>query len=291
MAYTTLTQEAAADVWLFYPASGETRQLTQSGDAFAASFDGGDDSNAWLWVSFAGEGGQPNSVRLCAPLDPAGGGPVDPACAAEQLSRGSAFLPMLNTAAPASWAAVWRGEMARDAQGWHFARGGMLYMVPAVDGSFDLGGGGEQVFSTLTIQQNGAAFASARFEWAPDGDGFAVWDSQWTGTEQGAGFPDPQRVYFGHVAGGGELITAAQALDAADTQGALEVVDVALGGGQYLALTLRTDASQGNEFAPVANLVLVTRHTGATPDEVTGYGEDGVWNGPALYPATLEPAP
>jgi hypothetical protein len=291
LAYTTLTQEATADVWLFYAASGETRQLTQSGDAFAASFDGGDDSNAWLWVSFAGEGGQPNSVRLCAPLDPAGGGPVDPACAAEQLSRGSAFLPMLNTAAPASWAAVWRGEMARDAQGWHFARGGMLYMVPAVDGSFDLGGGGEQVFSTLTIQQNGAAFASARFEWAPDGDGFAVWDSQWTGTEQGAGFPDPQRVYFGHVAGGGELITAAQALDVADTQGALEVVDVALGGGQYLALTLRTDATQGNEFAPVSNLVLITRHTGATPDDVMDYGEDGVWTGPALYPATLEPAP
>jgi hypothetical protein len=69
------------------------------------------------------------------------------------------------------------------------------------------------------------------------------------------------------------------------------VVDVALGGGQYLALTLRTDAFQGNEFAPVANLVLVTRHTGATPDEVMAYGQDGVWNGPALYPATLEPAP
>jgi hypothetical protein len=181
--------------------------------------------------------------------------------------------------------------MARDEQGWHFVRGGMLYMVPAVDGAFDLTGGGEQVFSSLTIQQNGAAFASARFEWAPDGDGFAVWDAQWTGTEEGAGFPDPQRVYFGHVGDGGELITAAQALDAADTEGAREVVDVALGGGQYLALTLRTDAFQGNEFAPVANLVLVTRHTGATPDELMAYGQDGVWNGPALYPATLQPAP
>jgi len=293
LAYTELAQDATADVWLFYPASGETRQLTQSGDAFAASFDGGDDSNAWLWVSFAAEGGQPNSVRLCAPLDPAGGGPVDPACAAEQLPRGgSSFLPMLNKAAPASWVAVWRGEMARDAQGWHFIRGGMLYMLPAVDGHFDLTGDAVQVFSSLTIQQNGAAFASARFEWAPDGDGFAVWDAQWNGTEEGTGFPDPQRVYFGHVGdGSGELITAAQALDAADTAGAREVVDVALGGGQYLALTLRTDATQGNEFAPVANLVLVTRHTGSTPDEVMAYGQDGVWNGPALYPATLEPTP
>jgi hypothetical protein len=293
LAYTVLAEDASADVWLFYPATGTTRQLTESGDAFAASFDGGDDSNAWLWVSFAAEGSQTNSVRLCAPLDPAGGGPVDPACAAEVLPRaGSSFLPMLNTAAPASWAAVWRGEMARDAQGWHFVRGGMLYMVPAVDGSFDLTGGGEQVFSTLTVQQNGAAFASARFEWAPDGDAFAVWDAQWTGFEEGTGFPDPQRVYFGHVAdGGGELITAAQALDAADTEGALEVIDVALGGGQYLALTLRTDATQGNEYAPVANLILVTRRTGTTPDEVKRYGIEGVWNGPALYPATLEPGP
>lgn len=290
LAYTTLTQEATADVWLFYPGTGMTRQLTQTGSAFAASFDGGDDATARLWVSVADES-QPTSYRLTVPLVMAGDWVPysDPAAAADGSDGG--FLPMLNTAAPASWAAVWRGEMARDAQGWHFARGGMLYMVPAVDGSFDLGGGGEQVFSTLTIQQNGAAFASARFEWAPDGDGLAVWDAQWTGTEQGAGFPDPQRVYFGHVGDGGELITAAQALDAADTEGAREVVDVALGGGQYLALTLRTDAFQGNEFAPVSNLVLVTRHTGATPDVVMAYGEDGVWNGPALYPATLEPAP
>lgn len=291
LAYTALAQDATADVWAFYPATGETRQLTQSGDAFAASFDGGDASNAFLWVSFATEGGQPNSYRLCAPLDPEGTAD-DPACGSEQLLRGgSSFLPMLNRAAPASWVAVWRGEMARDAQGWHFIRGGMLYMLPAVDGQFDLTGDAPQVFSSLTIQQNGAAFASARFEWAPDGDGFAVWDAQWTGTEEGTGFPDPQRIYFGHVGDGGELITAAQALDAADTEGAREVVDVALGGGQYLALTLRTDAFQGNEFAPVANLVLVTRHTGTTPDEVTAYGQDGVWNGPALYPATIEPAP
>jgi hypothetical protein len=295
LAYTALTQDVTADVWLFYPATGVIRQLTQTGAAFAASFDGGDESSGllWLWLSVASEAG-PTSYRLSVPslLEPAGDWvPYDnPAAPAEQ-TRAGVFLPMLNTAAPASWAAVWRGEMARDAQGWHFARGGMLYMVPAVHGSFDLTGGGERVFSSVTIQPNGAAFASARFEWAPDGDGFVVWDAQWTGSEEGTGFPDPQRIYFGHVGDGSELITAAQALDAADTEGAREVVDVALGGGQYLAITLRTDAFQGNEFAPVANLVLVTRHTGATPDEVMAYGQDGVWNGPALYPATLEPAP
>jgi hypothetical protein len=292
LAYTALSEDGSADVWLFYPSTGETWQLTQSGAAFASSFEPGSEAAAWLWVSVAAED-QATSYRLAVPLGRVlRGGPIDPAAGPDQ-TRAGAFLPMLSSAANASWAAVWRGEMARDAQGWHFARGGMLYMVPAIDGSFDLGGGGEQLFSSLTIQQNGAAFTGAQFEWAPDGDGFAVWDAQWTGTEEGTGFPDPQRVYFGHVADGvgGELITAAQALDAADTQGALDVVDVALGGGQYLALTLRIDAYQGNEFAPAANLVLVTRHTGDTPDDVQIFGTEGVWNGPALYPATLEPAP
>jgi hypothetical protein len=291
LAYTDLAQDATADVWLFYPATGTTSQLTQTDDAFAASFDGSDEGNAWLWVSHAAkEGDQPNSVRLCAPLDPAGRGPIDPACAAEQ-TLGGAFLPMLNTPTPASWAAVWRGEMAHDADGWHFVRGGMLYMVPAVDGSFDLGAGGDQVFSTLSVQPNGAAFASARFEWAPDGDAFAVWDARWTGSPEGEGFPDPTRVYFAHVSKGGELITEAQALDTADTQGATEVVDVALGGGQYLALTLRTGASQGNEFAPGADLILITRKTGDIPDDVRIYGSQGVWSGPALYPAKVDATP
>jgi putative zinc finger protein len=292
LAYTALAQDGTADVWLFYPSTGETLQLTQSGATFASSFEPGPEPTGWLWVSVAAEG-QPTSYRLAVPLGRVlrAGGPIDPAAGPDQ-TRAGAFLPMLNSAATPTWAAVWRGEMARDAGGWHFARGGMLYMVPAVGGSYDLGAGGGQVFSTLTIQQNGAAFTSARFDWAPDGDGFAIWNAQWTGTEEGPGFPDSQRVYFGHVAGGGsELITAAQALDAADTQGAVDVVDVALGGGQYLALTLRTGAAQGNEFAPAANLVLVTRHTGTTPDEVRAYGTDGVWNGPALYPANVKPAP
>jgi putative zinc finger protein len=290
LAYTVLGQDASADAWLFYPASGTTRQLTQSGAAFAASFEPGSQTSAWLWLSVAAEG-QATSYRVSVPLDSSEGSPIDPAESPDKTSVG-AFLPMLNPLDPASWAAVWRGEMARDDLGWHFVRGGMLHMVPAIDGSFDLGAGGQQVFSTLSIQPNGAAFTSARFEWAPDGDGFAVWDAQWTGTEEGSGFPDPQRVYFGHVGdGSGELITKAQALDAADTQGALDVVDVALGGGQYLALTLRMDSYQGNEYLPTANLILVTRQLGATPDEVRAYGSEGVWNGPALYPASLEPAP
>jgi hypothetical protein len=291
LAYTSVADDGSADAWVFYPDERTTRQLTSTGTSFAASFVGGDDRSAQLWVSVASEG-QPNSYRLSVPLSSADlVATDDPAASAEESAAGS-FLPMLNDASAASWAAVWRGAMASGDGGWHFDQGGMLYMVPAADGVADLDAEGTQVFTTLSLQQNGAGFTSARFEWSPDGDGFAVWDADWAGTEQGPGFPDQLRVYFGHAStGNGDLITPAQALDAADTEGAREVIDVALAGGQYLALTLRMDEFQGNEFAPVSSLVLVTRHTGTTPDEVRVYGTEGVWNGPALYPASLDETP
>jgi hypothetical protein len=290
LAYTAIAEGGTADVWLFYPAGKTTRQLTANGAAFAASFDAGDDANAHLWVSVASET-QPSSYRVSVPLVLGDDfTPVeDLAASAEETSSGS-FLPILNSVSGASWAAVWRGTMASGETGWYFNRGGMLYIVPARDGAADLDAEGKQVFSTLSIQQNGAAFSTARFEWAPDGDAFAVWAADWAGTEQAPGFPDQRRVYFGHVGDGStELITAAQALDAADTEGARGVSDVALGGGQYLALTLRVDEFQGNEFAPVSRLVLVTRQTGTTPDDVRTYGSEGVWNGPALYPSKIDP--
>jgi hypothetical protein len=290
LAYTAIAEDGTADVWLFYPAGETTRQLTANGAAFAASFDGGDDANVQLWVSVASRA-QPSSYRISVPLVLGEDfTPVEAlAASAEETSSGS-FLPMLNSVSGASWAAVWRGKMTSGETGWYFNQGGMLYIVPAPDGAADLDAEGKQVFSTLSIQQNGAAFSTARFEWAPDGDAFAVWAADWAGTEQGPGFPDQHRVYFGHVGDGStELITAAQALDAADTEGAREVIDVALGGGQYLALTLRVDEFQGNEFAPVSRLVLVTRQTGTAPDDVRTYGSEGVWNGPALYPSKIDP--
>lgn len=289
LAYTAVAEDGSADAWIFYPEDGTTGQLTSTGATFAASFAGGDEDSAQLWVSVAAEG-QPTSYRLDVPLAPSELATIeDPAAVGEEPTVG-AFLPMFNSPSGASWVAVWRGTMSHGDAGWLFSRGGMLYMVPAVDSATVLDVDGAQIFSTLSIQPNGAAFSSARFEWAPDGDGFAVWDADWAGTEQGPGFPDQQRVYFGHVGDGStELITPAQALDAADTQGAREVIDVALGGGQYLALTLRTDEFQGNEFAPVSSLVLVTRNTGTTPDEVRVFGDEGVWTGPALYPTEVEP--
>jgi hypothetical protein len=116
-----------------------------------------------------------------------------------------------------------------------------------------------------------------------------VWEAQWTGTPEGDGFPDERRVYFTHLAGGLK-IEAPQALDLGDTEGA-RVVDVALGGDQYLGITIVTEAgSEGGSFGPTAELRLVTRNTGNVPDEVETIGQDHVWNGPPLYPAVVAPS-
>jgi hypothetical protein len=172
--------------------------------------------------------------------------------------------------------------------GWNFVRGGMLYLAQAdANGHFaDLGEAQQQVFDTLSLP-GGEAFNRARFAWAPDGEGLAVWDAQWTGTQQPEGFPDDTRVYFGHP-GSGFKIGPAQALDEADTAGG-DVVQVSLAGGRYLALTVLTqEGSEGGSYGPTAELRLVTRNLGDVPDEVQTFRTDKVWNGPAFYPAILD---
>jgi len=179
--------------------------------------------------------------------------------------------------------------MAVDAGGWHFARGGMLYAyAPSLEGEYDLAGTDNPVFDTLAITNGGEAFRSVRFAWAPDGDGLAVWDAQWQGIPQPEGFPDETRVYYGHPRSG-IFIGPDQALDTADTAGG-RVVNVALGGGPYLALTVQTaEGSEGGTYGPTAELRIVTRNTGSTPDDVTTQAQDRTWIGPAFYPAAVSP--
>ena len=174
--------------------------------------------------------------------------------------------------------------------GWLFARGGMLYRAFATtEGDLQLEGGipDLQVFDTLQIQPDGAAFESARFAWAPDRDGLAVWDAQWAGVQQPDGFPDAGRVYYAHAFTGPGTIGPAQALDSGDTEGN-RVVHVGLGGGQFLALTVATaEGSEGGTYGPTAELRLITRNVGDVPDEVDASGQNRVWVGPAVYPAYL----
>jgi hypothetical protein len=276
LAYTVIGRDGSADVWIFdaqadVPAA---RRLTDDGAAFAADFQPGQE----LWISRAGV----DPVTFMVPVPQSGGAdaPVDLEAASLETHAGT-FLPMLSPRATPASMVVWRGEMALDDGGWHFARGGMLYLAtPGRKGE-------QQLFGTLQIPPGGEAFRSARFAWAPDGDGFAVWDAMWTGIQQPEGFPDEGRVYFGHLKGN-KLIGPDQALDVADTEGK-RIVHVALAGGQYLALTVITaEGSEGGSYAPTTELRLITRHTGDQADDIQTFGQNRVWTGPAFYPAELD---
>lgn len=288
LAFTVINPNGRADAWVFSPSAPEpaARRLTNSGSAFAASFHRGTDDAAWLWVSVAGP--DPATYRVAVPRDGSIGEPIDPAAESIQDNPG-AFLPIVNPpGAPLPAVALWHGQMVPNDSGWHFERGGMLYFSHAdASGEYSrLGEADEQVFKTLSMPPGGEAFESARFAWAPDGDGFAVWDALWISQGQPEGFPDEQRVYFGHLTTA-TLIGPDQALDEADTQGQ-RVVHVALGGGQYLAVTVQTaEGSEGGTYGPSAEMRVVTRNLGNVPDEVQDYGGDRVWVGPAIYPADL----
>lgn len=297
LAYTYVDQDGAADVWVLDTRSPDPEpvRITNTGRSFAGSFYGGG-NEAWLWVSTAEEG-SPTSYRIALPLE----GPLpqaaDPAENALETYPG-VFLPVDNQDGPfdqgpaiAPIVAFWSGEMTESGgSGWRFDRGGMLYRTYAgVEGQLLLEGGNPelQVFETLQVQPNGAAFESARFAWAPDRDGLAVWDAQWAGVQQPDGFPDPGRVYYAHASTGPGTIGPAQALDSRDTEGN-RVVHVGLGGGQYLAVTVATKGgSESGTYGPTAELRLITRNLGSVPDEVDASGQDRVWVGPAVYPAFL----
>jgi len=275
------------DVSIFYADAAEptTRVLTTTGAGFAADFYGTSGDDNLLWISVAG----PDPVTYGVPVAPDPiASPIDPADVAVETHPG-AFLPVRNQA-DGTAAVVWHGQMSADGGGgWNFVRGGMLYLARADgDGRFAALGEAEQpIFDTLAIAPGGEAFSRARFSWAPDGDGLAVWDAWWAGVPQAVGFPDEKRVYFGHPLDG-TMIGPPQALDAADTRGG-QVVQVSLAGGPYLALTVVTqEGSEGGTFGPTAELRLVTRNLGNVPDDVQTFGTDKVWNGPAFYPAVVD---
>jgi hypothetical protein len=133
-------------------------------------------------------------------------------------------------------------------------------------------------------------FRGAPITWGPDGDAFAVWNAQWTGVPQGDRFPDSTRVYFGHVSNA-ELITAAETLDAPDTEGATVITDVALAAdGNHLGLTVQTaTGAEGGAYGPSAELRLITRGYGTDPDQIEVIGQGQTWSGPAVYANIAQP--
>jgi hypothetical protein len=140
------------------------------------------------------------------------------------------------------------------------------------------------LFSDLTIERD--AFTSAAISWGPDGVTYAVSEVRWTGASQGnegAEYPDPGRVYFGHATDP-QGLTQRHAIDLGDIPEGSSVIDVKVSPtGRHLVITaLRPVGGVGDE--PRADLLLVTRNLGNVADEVVviGNGDEG-WFGPAAF--------
>ena len=293
LAYTLADPDGGGtDAWLFDAAVGEPRQLTDVGNAYAASWVPGSAGTSLLWVSTAGDvptsylhafhdsagaPDDPDDTGLGASLDPA----ADPLATATGV-----FQPLLSP--NGALAIYWNGVMARSGEEWLFVEGGAPWL--AEHRSDEAGGfvfGNErQLFSDVTLERD--AFTSAAISWGPDGDSFAVWDAAWTGVPQAdtTDYPDGSRVYFSHASDPRGL-TRTHALDAADLPPDGSVVDVKVSPtGAHLVSTVRYPAA-GDLDPPRADLILVKRNTGDVPDEVEVIRSGG-WNGPAAFDADDE---
>jgi hypothetical protein len=280
LAYTLTTQDSKSDVWLFSTAERSAQQLTNTGDSYSSSWMTYLGGRELLWISRAAD--RPVSYLLnvygegvpAFPLNP-----TDPA-----VNAGTAddvFEPLISP--DGKHVIFWRGTMGTPGGHWSFSEGGMPWLADVSYAGKDVQfTNARQVFSSLTGGRE--MFRGASITWGPDSDAFAVWNAQWTGIPQGERFPDSTRVYFGHVSNE-ELITAAETLDAPDTQGATVVVDVALAAdGNHLGLTVQTaPGAEGGAYGPSAELRLITRGYGTDPDKVEVIGQGQTWSGPAVY--------
>ncbi|HET6379987.1 MAG TPA: zf-HC2 domain-containing protein [candidate division Zixibacteria bacterium] len=278
LAYTmTSPQRGTTDAWVFDAETGNVLQLTNSGDAFASSWMPSESGEQQLWVSRASA--TPVSYLLEIPSDSPPAEPVDPAAVAVQTVDG-VFGPLV--APDGTKVIFWTGSLANLDGRWVFQPG-----MPMLDESADgrtLDFDGRPLFSTL-VPTGGEAFTSAEIVWGPDSNAFAVWNAEWTAIQQPEGFPDRNRVYFGHV-DVPELITPRQALDVADLAGVDRVVHVVIApDGMTLAVTVQTaPGSEEGAFGPEAEIRIIERGLGDEPDRVTTpRRERDTWWGPAVF--------
>ena len=283
LAYTLTDPESGStDVWLFEPEIGEFRQLTDVGNAYAASWTG-DDARAAssLWVSVADA--RPVSYLHGFPFD-AGPEPLDPAPTALATADG-VFQPLLSP--NGSLAIYWKGAMDRAGDGtWRFVSGAQPYLAEHVrEGDRVVFDDERRMFSDLSVGRE--AFTSAAMAWGEDGDAYAVWNVRWTGEPQsGSGedpYPDGSRVYFGHAADARGL-TRAHAIDRDDLPEGWSVIDVKVSPtGEHLVVTVAEPVG-GVLDAARASVLLIERNTGNEPDEVSDLrSEPDQWFGPAAF--------
>ena len=287
----------SSDVWLYDRTADHAAQLTQQGNAYFASWaplGPGDTPQEQLWVSLGGT----NPVSQLAQFSANGGIPADDPLAGEATTAASVFAPLVSP--DGAHVLFWTGTMA-DAgdQGWIFETGGMPQQA-AYESTASARGApiphwsGTPLFSDLSIQPGGAAFASGELTWAGDSDAYAFWDGQWTGTPEGNNYPDPNGVYFGRVLQG--QLSQASARDLGSMKSSsgddLFLVDVSLApDGGSVAVTLGVPLA-GDFSAPESYLRLVPTAPGgaALIDVGSGGADPPPWSGPGVFvPATVTP--
>jgi hypothetical protein len=276
-----------ADVWLFEPESGERWQLTDVGDAYAASWamlGDGEEPTLALWVSRAG-----NVTSYLVPTatpDGARREMIDPADGALREAE-HVFQPIVSP--NGGLAIYWDGVMADSDAGWAFAEGGAPYLAEhrpqAAGGAFP---NERPLFSDVTIDRD--AFRSAAIAWSLDSTTYAVWATDWAGLPQSPdeAYPDPARVYFGK-ADDARGLTRFHAIDRDDLPADWSVIDVKVSPtGRHLVVTVAQPRA-GIGDPPTAELLLIRRNTGSVPDEVESLGaEPGKWFGPAVFDSYVE---
>lgn len=291
--YTLADPESGrTDVWRFDVAFGEPRQITDVGNAYAASWVPGSAGTSMFWISTGGEtpfsylhaihdsAGDPDSPDLGGTLEPA----ENPMAEVR-----NAFQPLVSP--NGALVIYWQGRMAHVNNEWVLSEGGAPYLAEhrPLDEEAEAPFANERLlFSDLTIDRD--AFTSAAITWGLDGDSYAVWNTAWTGISQdpeGGTYPDSTSVYFGHPSDP-QGLTRFHALDADDTPSDWSVVDVKVSPtGRHLVVMVA--APRFGQEAPTAELRLITRNTGDVADEVDILeSEVGQWIGPAVFDGFVE---
>ncbi len=276
-------QGSSSDVWLYDRVSDRSAQLTQQGNAYFASWTPvGPGDNEQLWVSL----GETDPVSQLAQF-PAGEGIPSADPLAGETTTVAGFAPLVSP--DGQRVLFWTGTMMEDGvSGWDFARGGMPQLAPYDPAPTGTGWSGTSLFTDLVIGAGGQAFSSGELAWANDSDTIAFWNGFWTGTPEGANYPDGNAVYVGRASAGGLSQASALSLgDIASAQGDMTVnaVSLAPDGGQAI-VTLAVPLP-GDLAAPQSYLRVVATGAGAgSPTDIGGGGASTPpWSGPGVVVA------
>jgi hypothetical protein len=184
--------------------------------------------------------------------------------------------------------------MAQVGGDWVFGEGGTPVLAehrPLDDEATSAFPNERQLFSDLTVDRQ--AFTSAAVTWGLDGDAYAVWETVWTGDDQGSQgtYPDATRVYFGHATDSRGL-TEGHAIDEDDLPEGWRVIDVKVSPTGRHLLVMVEEPRAGDLTEPTARLLLITRNTGQVADVVENVeSEGGPWVGPAVFDGNVEVDP